>query len=143
MALVSPDESLAFRILALNTEKAHNLKDRALEVTRMARTLAKRNPRAKESQFAAEFEAPELLTLGIVYERTSRFGGGAYNSFLKKVDRFDSRTLPVSLRFRDDCAARIGQIDFQVGRIVEALHQRGLKSPYLRNFWIQTSVQRT
>src|SRR6266699_5031086 len=55
MALVSPDESLAFRILALNTEKAHNLKDRALEVIRMARTLAERNPRAKEAQFAAEF----------------------------------------------------------------------------------------
>jgi ParB family chromosome partitioning protein len=134
MALVSPDESLAFRILALNTEKAHNLKDRALEVIRMARTLAKREPRAKEAQFGAEFEAPELLTLGIVYERNARFGGGAYNSFLKKVDRFDSRTLPVSLRFRDDCAARIEQIDAQVGRIVEALHARGFKSPYLRNY---------
>jgi ParB family chromosome partitioning protein len=134
MALVSPDESLAFRILALNTEKAHNLKDRALEVIRMARTLAERNPRAKESQFAAEFEAPELLTLGVVYERNPRFGGGAYSSFLKKVDRFDSRTLPVSLRARDDCGARIEQIDAQVGRIVEALHARGLKSPYLRNY---------
>jgi ParB family chromosome partitioning protein len=134
MALVSPDESLAFRILALNTEKAHNLKDRALEVIRMARTLAERNPRAKESQFAAEFEAPELLTLGVVYERNPRFGGGAYSSFLKKVDRFDGRTLPASLRARDDCGARIEQIDAQVGRIVEALHARGLKSPYLRNY---------
>jgi ParB family chromosome partitioning protein len=43
-ALVSPDESLAFRILALNTEKAHNLKDRSLEVIRMARELARRHP---------------------------------------------------------------------------------------------------
>ena len=43
-ALVSPDEQLAFRILALNTEKAHNLKDRSLEVIRMARVLAVRNP---------------------------------------------------------------------------------------------------
>ena len=40
--LVSPDEALAYRILALNTEKAHNLKDRSLEVIRMARSLAKR-----------------------------------------------------------------------------------------------------
>jgi len=134
MALVSPDESLAFRILALNTEKAHNLKDRALEVIRMARTLAQRNPRAKEVQYAAEFEAPELLTLGIVYERNPRFGGSAYNSFLKKVDRFEDRTLPVSLRGREDCAARIEQIDAQVGHIVEALQARGFKSPYLRNY---------
>jgi len=133
-ALVSPDETLAFRILALNTEKAHNLKDRALEVIRMARNLAGRNPRAKEAQYVAEFEAPELLTLGIVYERNPRFGGGAYTSLLKKVDRFGDRTLPVSLRNREDWAARIEQIDAQVGRIVAALQARGLKSPYLRNY---------
>ena len=29
-ALISPDEGLAFRILALNTEKAHNVNDRSL-----------------------------------------------------------------------------------------------------------------
>src|SRR3984893_12702849 len=42
-ALISPDATLAYRILALNTEKAHNLKDRSLEVVRMARNLAKRD----------------------------------------------------------------------------------------------------
>ncbi|HLB84726.1 MAG TPA: ParB N-terminal domain-containing protein, partial [Steroidobacteraceae bacterium] len=84
-ALVSPDESLAYRILALNTEKAHNLKDKSLEVIRMARSLAKADGAQRESKYAAEFEAPELLTLGIVYERNPRFGGGAYSPFLKKV----------------------------------------------------------
>ena len=42
-ALISPDDTLAYRILALNTEKAHNLRDRSLEVIRMARSLAKRH----------------------------------------------------------------------------------------------------
>src|SRR5580698_6052479 len=56
-ALVSPDESLAYRILALNTEKAHNLRDRSLEVIRMARNLAKRHPAAKEAEYAKEFES--------------------------------------------------------------------------------------
>src|SRR6185312_5591982 len=60
-ALISPDESLAYR---------------SLEVIRMARSLAERQSQAKESQFGAEFEAPELLTLGIVYEKASRFAGG-------------------------------------------------------------------
>src|SRR5439155_16742283 len=41
--LISPDESLAYRILALNTEKAHNLRDRSLEVIRMARSLVRRD----------------------------------------------------------------------------------------------------
>src|SRR6478752_5171473 len=97
-ALISPNETLAYRILALNTEKAHNLKDRSLEVIRMARSLAKRESSAKESQFSAEFEAPELLTLGIVYEKASRFAGGAYSSFLKKVDRFADKPLSATLR---------------------------------------------
>jgi ParB family transcriptional regulator, chromosome partitioning protein len=133
-ALVSPDESLAFRILALNTEKAHNLKDRALEVIRMARNLAQRSSKAKESKYQAEFEAPSLLTLGIVYDSNARFGGGAYNSFLKKVDRFSDRTLAASLREREGCASRLTQIDADVGRIVAALHQRGFTSPYLRSY---------
>jgi ParB family chromosome partitioning protein len=97
-ALVSTDEGLAFRILALNTEKAHNVKDRSLEVIRMARALARREPRAKESDYAAQFEAPEFLTLGVLYAKDGRFAGGAYSSFLKKVDRFSDRTLAVSLR---------------------------------------------
>jgi ParB family chromosome partitioning protein len=133
-ALVSPDEDLAFRILALNTEKAHNLKDRSLEVIRMARELARRHKRARESDFSAEFEAPELLTLGIVYEQESRFAGGAYSPFLKKVDRFSDRTLPASLREREGFASRLLAIDVEVKRIVAALQERGFKSPYLRNY---------
>ena len=72
--LISPDESLSYRILALNTEKAHNLKDKSLEVVRMARNLAKREPSRPESSLAADFEAAELLTLGLVYEENLRFG---------------------------------------------------------------------
>ena len=133
-ALVSPDERLAFRILALNTEKAHNLKDRSLEVIRMARNLAKRQPRAKETDFAAEFEAAEFLTLGILYEDDARFAGGAYGPFLKKVDRFAERTLPVSLREREGFAARLRGIDAEVRKIVKALEARGFNSPYLRTY---------
>jgi ParB family transcriptional regulator, chromosome partitioning protein len=133
-ALISPDESLAYRILALNTEKAHNLRDRALEVIRMARSLAEREPQAREAQFSAEFEAPELLTLGIVYEKASRFAGGAYSAFLKKVDRFSDRTLAASLRERQDYASRLIEIDAQVKRVMAALEAKGFKSPYLRNY---------
>ena len=133
-ALISPDETLAYRILALNTEKAHNLRDRSLEVIRMARSLAKRQPTSKEAQYTAEFEAPELLTLGIVYEKSSRFAGGAYSSFLKKVDRFGERTLAASLREREGFASRLLDIDAQAKRIIETLQTRGFKSPYLRNY---------
>ena len=133
-ALISPDEMLAYRILALNTEKAHNLKDRSLEVIRMARNLARRRGSERESSFNAEFEAPELLTLGIVYEKSPRFAGGAYSAFLKKVDRFSERNLEASLAQRADFAARLTEIDARVKKIIAALQARGFKSPYLRNY---------
>jgi ParB family chromosome partitioning protein len=132
--LISPDETLAYRILALNTEKAHNLKDRSLEVIRMARSLARKEPHAPETQFADRFESAELLTLGMLYEKLPRFAGGAYSSFLRKVDRFGSRPLPAGLREREGYAARLQAIDAEVKRIIGELQKRGFKSPYLRNY---------
>jgi ParB family chromosome partitioning protein len=132
--LISPDETLAYRILALNTEKAHNLKDRSLEVIRMARSLARRQPGARETEFADQFESAELLTLGIIYEKVPRFAGGAYGPLLKKVDRFSTRPLPAGLREREGYAARLQAIETDVKKIVAGLQARGFKSPYLRNY---------
>ena len=133
-ALVSLDEELAFRILALNTEKAHNLRDRSLEVIRMARALAKQDGKARESSYADQFEGPELLTLGIVYEHEPRFAGGAYAPFLKKLDRFGDGALAATLRERAGFAARLREIDAAVKEIVKQLAARGFRSPYLRSF---------
>src|SRR6201999_594399 len=51
IALLVPDPAVAFKILALNTEKAHNLREKSLETIRMARALAKMGNEA-ESSFA-------------------------------------------------------------------------------------------
>ena len=131
-ALVSPDEQLAFRILALNTEKAHNLKDRSLEVIRMARALAQRSKTARESDHADEFEEASLLTLGLCYLDAPRFGGGAYHPFLKKVDRFAGKPLATSLRERAGYAEKLLAVDAEVKKVAAALEKRGFRSPYLR-----------
>src|SRR5437763_5728849 len=64
-ALISPDESLAYRILALNTEKPHNLRDRSLEVIRMARNLARNSGRERGRPVAAQLGAPEPRRPGL------------------------------------------------------------------------------
>ena len=133
-ALLSPDESLAFRILALNTEKAHNLRDRSLEVIRMAEALAERAAKASEQDYAAQLEAPSLITLGLVYEKEGRFAGGAYAPCLRKVDRFATKPLGKSLAERAGYAARLLEIDVRVKGIISALQQRGFRSPYLRSY---------
>jgi ParB family chromosome partitioning protein len=133
-ALVSPDERLAYRILALNTEKAHNLKDRSLEVIRMARALAAAQPKSREVDHAEELEGAELLTLGVVYERESRFAGGADGPLLRKVDRFSDRPLAKSLGEREGWAAKLLEIDAAVKKRIAELEARGFRSPYLRNY---------
>src|SRR5437870_3182213 len=80
VALLVPDAGVAFKILALNTEKAHNLREKSLETIRMARALAKRRGSELESTFGFEFEQPAFLTLGICYEERPRLSGGAYQS---------------------------------------------------------------
>jgi ParB family transcriptional regulator, chromosome partitioning protein len=131
-ALLTDDPALAYRILALNTEKAHNLRDRSLEVIRMARGLAKEGPRSKESDHATSFEAPAFLTLGAAYEKRDRFAGSAYNSMLRRVDRFLDTALPAALRQREQWAVRLLDIDDRVAAHVRTLQERGMKSPYLR-----------
>src|SRR5216683_1704048 len=131
-ALLVPDEKLAFRILALNTEKAHNLRDRSLEVIRMARQLAKEQPRSKEIEHAVTFDSPVFLTLGGAYAQRSRFAGSSYQSVLNKVDRFLDSTLPAALRQREQWAVRIMDIDDRVAAHVKTMQAMGMKSPYLR-----------
>src|SRR5256712_3591263 len=130
--LLVPDDKIAYRILALNTEKAHNLRDRSLEVIRMARQLAKEQPRSKEAEHAVTFESPAFLTLGYAYEQRSRFSGSSYQSMLNKVDRFLASTLPAALRQREQWAVRIMDIDDRVAAHVKTMQAMGMKSPYLR-----------
>src|SRR5438067_2344948 len=130
--LLVPDDKIAYRILALNTEKAHNLRDRSLEVIRMARQLAKEQPRSKENEHAVTFESPAFLTLGCAYEQRSRFAGSSYQPVLNKVDRFLDSTLPAGLRQREQWAVRIMDIDDRVAAHLKTTQAMGMKSPYLR-----------
>ena len=82
-AIVIPEPDVAYQILALNTEKAHNLKDKALEVIRMYRSRLETAPRAIEKDFAFEFERAHFITLGILYDRTKRFSGGSVRAAIE------------------------------------------------------------
>jgi len=132
-ALVVTEPEVARLILALNVEKAHNLREKSLEVIRLARDLASL-PAVRESDFALEFEEPAFLTLGLCYDQRGRFGGGAYHPILKRVDAFLDRPLPKALEARGDYAARVLELDDTVAEVVKALQGQGLQSPYLKNF---------
>src|SRR5258705_4267352 len=88
VALLVPDPAVAFKILALNTEKAHNLREKSLETIRMARALAKQRGSEPEPTFAFEFEQPAFLTLGGGYDEGPPLGGGAYQSIFLLFQAF-------------------------------------------------------
>jgi ParB family chromosome partitioning protein len=132
-ALLVPEASLAFRILALNTEKAHNLREKALEVIRMYRELSALDD-ASEATYSLEFEEPALITLGLCYEERPRFSGGAYNPVLRRVDQFLNYPLRKALEVREKMAKALLELDDAVIGQVEALKARGLTSPYLKSF---------
>src|SRR6266536_5988493 len=133
-ALVVADREVAWQILALNTEKAHNLKERALEVIRIYRGLVEEDATRPESQFAFYLDEPALVTLGVCYERFPRFGGGVYHSILRRLETFTDEPLRTAIKDHEKRASMVLDLEEKVAAAVKKLKERGLASPYLRSF---------
>jgi ParB family chromosome partitioning protein len=133
VALLIPEPDVAFQILALNTEKAHNLREKSLETIRMARALAE-DSKEPESAFAFQFEQPSFLTLGAAYEERPRLSGAVYQSVLRRMDEFLDKPLAKAVAERERRARAILALDDRVTAVVDRLKQKGLTSPYLRPF---------
>ncbi len=133
-ALVVTDREIAWQILALNTEKAHNLKERSLEVIRIYRGLVEEDAARPESQFAFYLDEAALVTLGVCYERVPRFGGGVYHSVLRRLEQFSEQPLRAAVKGHEKHAAMVLDLEEKVAAAVKKLKERGLTSPYLRAF---------
>jgi ParB family transcriptional regulator, chromosome partitioning protein len=133
-ALVLPTREIAWQILALNTEKAHNLKERSLEVIRIYRGLLEEDATLAESGFAFYLEDPALVTLGICYEKNGRFAGGAYHPVLRRVEAFDDAPIGQAIATHEKLATLTMEVEEKVTAAIAKLRERGLTSPYLRAF---------
>ncbi|MSP41650.1 MAG: chromosome partitioning protein ParB [Deltaproteobacteria bacterium] len=133
IAIVVPEAATAYQILALNTEKAHNLRERALEVIKMYQELATLDEATEES-YALEFEEAALITLGLCYLENGRFSGGAYHPILRRSDQFLKKPLESAIEVRRQRAKTLMDLDKTVVEKVEALKAKGLTSPYLKSF---------
>ncbi len=133
-AILVPEPEVAFQILALNTEKAHNLKEKSLEVIRMYRGLIKEEPDAGEEDYAFQFESAHFITLGLLYEENKRFAGGAFAPMLRRVDKFLKGSFPRAFKDREARATLVLEADEALGRVVAKLKKRGINHPYVKNF---------
>jgi len=133
-ALVVPKREIAWQILALNTEKAHNLREKALEVIRIYRGLLEEDASRAESGFSFYLEEASLVTLGICYEQNGKFAGGAYNPVVRRLETFSEEPISKSVKKHEKTAALLMDLDARVTEAVKKLKEKGFVSPYLRTF---------
>ena len=138
-ALVVPKREVAWQILALNTEKAHNLKDKSLEVIRIFRNLMEDRAEKPEKDFGYYFEEASYITMGLCYEQAPRFSGGVYNSFVRRLTSLSDESLAKSLKVHERHATMLLELDQKVIEVVAKLKAKGFVSPYLKAFVVARS----
>jgi ParB family chromosome partitioning protein len=138
-ALVVPKREVAWQILALNTEKAHNLRDKSLEVIRIFRNLMEETPGKTEKEFAFYLEEPSFVTMGLCYEKNPRFSGSVYNSFVRRLTEFSEESLSKALKQHEKIAGMLLELDEKVAEVVKKLKAKGFVSPYLKTFVVARS----
>ncbi|HXJ10501.1 MAG TPA: ParB N-terminal domain-containing protein [Burkholderiales bacterium] len=138
-ALVVPKRELAWQILALNTEKAHNLKDKSLEVIRIVRNLREEEANKPEKDFAYYLEEPSYVAMGLCYEKNPRFSGGVYNSFVRRLTEFSDLPLSKALSQHQKTSESLLELDEKVAEVVKKLKAKGFVSPYLKTFVVARS----
>lgn len=138
-ALVVPRREVAWQILALNTEKAHNLKDKSLEVIRIFRNLLEENSAKAEKEFGYYFEEASFIKMGLCYEKNARFSGGLYHPFVRRLTDFGETSLAKTLSLHERHAEMLLELDQKVGEVVAKLKAKGFVSPYLKTFVVARS----
>jgi ParB family chromosome partitioning protein len=133
-ALVIPKREIAWQILALNTEKAHNLREKALEAIRIYRGLLAEDPSRVETGFSFYLEEASLVTLGICYEKNGKFAGGAYNPIVRRLESFSAQPIGTAMAVHEKHAGTLLDLDERVSEVVKKLKDKGFVSPYLRSF---------
>ena len=133
-AILVVEPEVGYQILPLNTEKAHNLKEKSLEVIRMYRGLAEEQPTSTEEDWAFQFESAHFVTLGLLYEDNKRFAGGAFAPILRRVDKFSKATLRKGIEEREARAALVRAADEALNLVVARIKKRGINHPYVKNY---------
>src|ERR687892_5758 len=142
-AILVAEPEVAFQVLPLNTEKAHNLKEKSLEVIRMYRALAESQPSSTEDDWTFQFESPHFVTLGLLYEQNKRFAGGAFAPILRRVDKFLKMSLRKGLEERTERAELVRAVDETLAQVVAKVKKRGINHPYVKNYLLARTTPLT
>jgi ParB family chromosome partitioning protein len=138
-AILIPEPEVAYQILALNTEKAHNLREKATEVVRMYEALHTADDARRENEFAFELEQAHFITLGFVYAERARFPGSAFLPILRRVDKFLRSSLRNAYPIRKERAGLVLAAEEVLTEKVREIQARGVRHPYLKSYLVARS----
>jgi ParB family transcriptional regulator, chromosome partitioning protein len=142
-AILVAESEVGYQILPLNTEKAHNLKEKSLEVIRMYRALVEESPTSTEEEWGFQLESPHFITLGLLYEQNKRFAGGAFAPILRRVDKFLKVALRRGIEERQQRAALVHSTDETLATVVAKVKKRGINHPYVKNYLLARTTPLT
>jgi ParB family chromosome partitioning protein len=77
--------------------------------------------------------------MGLCYEKSPRFSGAVYNSFVRRLTEFSDQALTKSLREHEKTAEMLLELDEKVADVVKRLKAKGFVSPYLKSFVVARS----
>ena len=134
IALVVPDADVAFKILALNTEKAHNLKEKSLEVIRMLRALADERSTQHRARLRVRVRSARVPDARRGLRRAAAPEWRRVSFAAPPHRRFPRRASAEALKERVAARRPRARDRRPGGAIVDKLKKRGFTSPYLRPF---------
>ncbi|MEM2175679.1 MAG: ParB/RepB/Spo0J family partition protein [Candidatus Micrarchaeia archaeon] len=137
VAIIIPDERAMHKILAMNIEKAHNIKEKSLEVIKMYQNFLETEAEKLEVDYAFEFEEPFYITLGLIYQEKEKFAGASYVPLLRRIEQFLDKPLKDAYQERKRRAKRITQeVEPLIQNTISEFHKRGIKIPFLKSIII-------
>ncbi len=133
------DEAVGRYVLAMNVEKAHTVRDKALEVIKLYEELLKDSPERHEKEYEGVFESGAYPTLGLIYKQEERFHGSAYESILRRIDNLIDVPLIDAYEIRKKRAAMLKEVDTIVEEIVQRMKEKGVTHPFIRQAIINSA----
>ncbi|MEO0130260.1 MAG: ParB/RepB/Spo0J family partition protein [candidate division WOR-3 bacterium] len=136
-AIIIPDERAMHKILAMNIEKVHNIREKSLEVIKMYQHFLETEVEKSEVDYAFEFEEPFYITLGLIYQEKERFSGASYLPLLRRIEQFLDKPLKDAYEERKRRAKRIKEeLEPLIQNVINQFHKRGIKIPFLKSIII-------
>ena len=125
-----PDK-FALELMELNIEKQMVLREKAYVALNVYRMYLEKDSDINERDIAPAIEFPYYVTLGLAYEMRERLYGSAYESIMRRVDRFIDEPLSSAMKTRERRASIVVDLDELIREAVRRVEEIGISHPFL------------